>query len=121
MAIPATELARMQADAAACVFDTTCQIQRMQTPSLVNGRKTGGFTQVVAAQPCNFMRPSLKVLSAIASEVAALNLWDVTMARGANVQKQDHVIVNGQTLTVQDTTDIESFGVLLHVLCSEAS
>lgn len=118
--IPAAELAQIQADVAAIALDKTCQIQRL--PSLTpNSRGVPDETSygTIATVACGMRQPTGTHLQNYAYAIEALATWLVHFPVGTDVQKLDHLIIEGQQLEVQIVLTPQSYQALLSVLATE--
>jgi len=117
--ISAAELASIQADAAA-TLDKSCEIQRKTTTK----DKYGGQTVVWnTVSPDGLMaglsQPTAGQLQNYAYMIASQASWQVHLPVGTDVQHQDRLIIDGQTLEVQVLLNPRSYAALLTVLASE--
>lgn len=120
MSITAAELAQIQADVAAMTLDKTCVIQRL--PSLTpNSRGVPDETSysAIATVAAGMRQPTGAHLANYAYAIEALATWLVHFPVGTNVQKLDHLIINGETLEVQIILAPQSYQALLSVLATE--
>ena len=117
--ITASEMAQIQADVVAAALDKTCQIQRISsnTPNS-RGVPSGTYT-TIATVNAGMTQPTGTHLQNYAYIIEALATWLVKFPVGTDVKASDHLIINGQTLTVQVVLDPHSYPALLPVLASE--
>lgn len=117
--ISASELAQIQTDVAAAALDKSCQIQRM-SPNTPNTRGVpSGSYSTVATVACGMRQPTSTHLENYAYLIEALAAWLVQFPVGTDVRAQDHLIIDGQTLTVQVILTPQSYPALLSVIASE--
>jgi hypothetical protein len=118
MGITAAELAQMQSDANGLVLDLPCQIQRYtRTPNSSGGATLAWST--IATVNAGMAEPTANQLQNYGYLVGSLAAWQVRFPVGTNVQEQDHLIINGETLEVVKIMTPRSLPILLTALCSE--
>lgn len=120
LAISAAELASIQADVAAAALDKTCQIQRL--PSLTpNSRGVPDESSygTIATVAAGMRQPTSTHLANYAYAIEALATWLVHFPVGTDVQRLDHLVIDGQTLEVQIILTPQSIPALLSVLATE--
>jgi hypothetical protein len=118
--IPAAELAQIQADAAAAALDKTCVISRLSS-STPNSRGVPDETNysTIATVMAGVRQPTGTHLANYAYAIEALATWLVRFAVGTDVQRLDHLTIDGQVLEVQIILTPQSYPALLSVLASE--
>lgn len=117
MAIPATEIAQIQADAAA-LLDKSCSIQRKTRTA--DG--AGSFTEVYATLDtvnAGLSQPTQQLLQNYDFLVGSLSTWLLRFPVGTDVQHQDHAIIDGQVLEIHVVLTPRSYQALLTVLAAE--
>lgn len=118
-AISAQELAAIQADAAA-TLDKPCVINRKTTTKDKYGSQSTVWNKI---SPNGLMagltQPTAGQLQNYAYAIASLATWQVHLPVGTDVQHQDRIVVDGQTLEVQVVLTPRSYAALLTVLASE--
>ena len=123
MSIPASELAVMQA-AAITTLDQVCAIQRKHPISDGYGSKSDNFQTVTqptygATSPCSVGQPSSQIMQNYNYLIGAMSSWVVRLPATADVQRDDLIVVGGQSLRVQIVLDLRSRLIDKHVLVSE--
>lgn len=120
MSIPAAELAQIQQDVAAIALDKTCAIQRLSS-STPNSRGVPDESSyaTIATVDAGMRQPTGTHLANYAYAIEALATWLVHFAVGTDIQKLDHLVIDGQTLEVQIILTPQSYPALLSVLATE--
>jgi hypothetical protein len=118
MGVSASELARIQADAAAQTLTLTCQIQRKTLTSDGAGGSTTTWNTIATVQ-AGMSLPTAGQLQNYDYLIGSLAAWQVKLPVGTNVQVQDRLVISGQTLIVQIVLTPRSLPALLTVLASE--
>lgn len=117
--ISAAELARIQADTAAAALDKSCVIQRATVP-VKDGYGSETLPYVtIATVNAGMHQPNGTHLANYDYLIGSLATWEVKFAIGTDVQHQDHLVIEGQTLEVQVILTPRSYPALLTVLASE--
>lgn len=116
--IPATELAAMQAVAAASLDITGCQIQRA-TPADDGYGHTTKTWATIATVTAGMAKPSAQVMTQYAGRIGALASWVVSLPLGTDVKADDQLLIIGQTLRVQADLTQSSYSTLTQVLATE--
>lgn len=118
--MPADELAQLQADLVEAVCDKSCVIKRPATTQDAWG--TQSETLTIISDPdlkCGMSQPSAGQLANYAYVIGSLSAWQVRLPVATQVQEQDLITIEGQTLTVQVLLDLHSYPGLLTILASE--
>jgi len=114
------ELAQMQSDAAAAVCDKPCAILRKVAPGRdIYGHQTQANYQQIEETMCGVAEPTATHLQNYDYVIGSLAAWQVKFPVGTDVQHQDRVVVEGQTLEVHVLMTPRSYPVLLTVLAAE--
>ncbi len=117
--IPASELAKIQADVAAAALDKTCVIQRLPTSTPDSRGVPSGSYATIATVKAGMRQPTGTHLQNYDYLIAALATWLVQLPVGTDVRAQDHLLIENQTLEVQVILAPQSYPALLSVLASE--
>lgn len=118
--VSATELAQIQADAAAAACDQACVIKRSsRTPE-----PQGGATltwNVISPEDllAGMAQPTAGQLQNYGYLVGSLAAWQVKLPIGTNVQEKDQLFIAGQTLSVVKDLTPRSYAALITVLATE--
>lgn len=104
MALSARELAQIQADWQANVFDQTITINRPANATGTWGQNTETPTLVAAGVPCYIQEPQETLLMAIAgSFVGTKRTWAIQVPPGTDVRVNDLItLTTGRVLRVQN-------------------
>lgn len=116
--IPANELAQIQADVAAIALDKTCVIQRKTTSIDLYGSQSVTWA-TIATVKAGMTAPSAAELEMHADLIGSMTTWQVHLPVGTNVQRQDHLLIDNDTLIVQALHQPRSYECLLSLLASE--
>ena len=118
--VSAAELLAIQLEMASVVCDQPCQIWRKSSlvPDGYGTQSNGGYT-LIATTTAGMSQPSGGQLQNYDYLIGSLSAWQVHLPYGTNVQHQDHLVIDSQTLEVQILLDPQSYQVLLTVLASE--
>jgi hypothetical protein len=116
--IPAAELAQIRSDVADAALDIPCIIKRKVTTPDGRGSFTESFSTIDTVN-VGMTEPSAGQLANYAYLIESLAAWQIKFPYGTDVQHQDHLIINGETLVVQVDLAPRSFASLLTVLASE--
>ncbi len=116
--VSASELASIRSDIQAASCDKTCVIQRKTKSSDGMLSETESWS-TVATTVAGMRQPTAGQLQNYDFKIGSLSAWQVLLPYGTNVQEQDHLIIEGQTLVVQVLLDPHSYAGLLPVLASE--
>jgi hypothetical protein len=115
--IPASEMAAIRATAAA-ILSLPCLIQRKTiTPSGGLGNQTTWTT--INNLMAGMGQPSAGILQNYASRIGSLATWQIRLPYGTDVQEQDHLIIDGETLVVQVILTPNAFASTVSLLASE--
>lgn len=117
--IDAYELADIRADVTAIALDKTCVIQRLPTSTPDSRGVPSGSYATIATVAAAMRQPTSTHLENFDYLIGALATWMVQFPVGTDVQAQDHLIIENQTLEVQVVLAPQSIQVLLTVLASE--
>lgn len=115
--VSATELAAIQADAAA-ILDLPCTIQRKTPTRDIYGTATEVWN-TIATVNAGMAQPTAGQLANFDFLIGSLAAWQVKFPVGQDVQHQDHLIIAGETLVVQVILKPRSYAALLTVLAAE--
>lgn len=127
--ISADELALIQGDAVAATCDKACVITRtpLNTPDAYGSpsKPSSGYS-TVETTVAGLSEPSAGQLQNYDFVIGSLAAWQVklpinnpTTGLPTNVQHQDHLLIDGQTLEVHVILDPRSYASLLTVLAAE--
>jgi hypothetical protein len=124
MAITAAELAQMQTDAQAVVLDKPCQIWRAPLAADSYGSPARGtYVKIApvggATLNAGLTEPTAGQLQNYDYLIGSLAAWHVQLPVGTDVQAQDHLVIDGNTLEVHVLLDPRSLQVLLSVIAAE--
>lgn len=117
--IPAAELAQIQTDLAAAVCDKTCVVQRGTKSTDLYGNAVISNYQPIKTTVAGMTQPSAGELSNYAFRIESLAAWHVNLPWGTDVQVDDQLVIEGQTLNVHVLLDPHSIPGLLPVLAAE--
>lgn len=117
--ISAAELASIQSDVAAAACDKDCQIQRLPTSTPDSRGVPSGSYSTIETTKAGMAQPSQQLLQNYDYLIASLSAWAVKLPVNTNVQAQDHLIIDGQTLEVHVVLTPRSYQALLTVLAAE--
>jgi hypothetical protein len=115
--ISAAEQAQMQADASTSL-DQSFVIQRLTR--VPDG--TGHYSETwatVATAPGNLAQPTAGQMQNYGYKIGSLATWQVRLPVSTNVQENDQLVTNGQTLRVQVVLTPQSYQTCLLLLASE--
>lgn len=116
--VSAQELAQIQADTVAAVCDKTCVTQRPTKAKDGLLSETDDFI-TVETTVIGLSEPTGSQLQNFDYKIGSLKAFQGKMPVNANVQEQDHLLVNGQELIVQALLTPRSYASLLTVLITE--
>lgn len=125
--ISAAELASIQADTVAATCDKTCVIARasLNTPDNY-GSPTKPSYSTVETTVCGVAEPTGSQLQNYDFLVGSLKAWQVklpinnpTTGFATNVQHQDHLLIDGETLEVHVILKPRSYEALRTVIAAE--
>lgn len=116
--VSASELASIRADTENATLDLSCEIQRRTLTSDGMGTQTESWHTQETVQ-CGLSQPTAGQLTNYAFLIGSLSAWQVKLPVGTDVRYNDHLIISGQTLTVQVVLNPRSYAALLTVLASE--
>ncbi len=115
--IPASELTQLQSDAAA-LLDKVAVIERKTTALDGYGTETETYSQinVVAA---GMAIPNAGELTNFDYAIGDKASWKVRLPYGTDVQVDDHLLIEGQTLEVHILLTPQSYAVFTNVIAIE--
>ena len=118
--ISAVELASIQADAVDAACDKTCVIKRasLNTPDAY-GSATKPSYSTVTTTVAGLAEPTAGQLQNYDFLIGSLAAWQVKLPVGTDVQHQDHLVIDGQTLEVHVILTPRSYAALLTVIAAE--
>lgn len=116
--VSSAELASIRSDAAAAALDLDCDIQRKTLTSDGMGQDSETWT-TIATVKAGMTEPSGSQLQNYDYLIGSLATWKVQLPYGTDVQRQDHLIIDGSTLVVQADLSPQSYNALVTVLASE--
>ena len=117
LAISSVELASIQSDLNA-ILDKTCTIRRATTSGDTWGSQTASYTTVGTCK-CLVGQPTGGLLSNYEYIIGNLNTWMVRAPVGTDIREEDHLSIDGQTLTAQVVLTPKSYIGLITVLAAE--
>lgn len=117
-ALSTAELTQMQNDAVRGACDLTCVIERATRTPLPSGGASVVWNTVATVQ-AGMTDPTSTQLANYEYMIGSLAAWLIKLPVTTNVQEQDHLIINGETLEVVKVLRPRSYEVLLTVLASE--
>lgn len=123
MAIPATELAALQA-AVNATLDQTCSVQRNTPVKTAYGTQSDAWA-TVATVACTVARPSATIAAQYAEKIGSLASWIVRLPYGTDLRVgdathgSDQLVIGGTTLRAQALLAPRSYPVALLVLAAE--
>ena len=117
--VPASELARIQADMVAAVCDKTCDIYPKVTTPDAYATPLDTWPTKSATVPCGMRQPSAGELANYDYEIGDKAAWTVVMPVGTVVNHQAHLVIEGQTLEVHILLTPRSYPTLLDVIAVE--
>jgi hypothetical protein len=119
--VPASELAQIRADLATAVCDKPCSIQR--SAGVTAGPTGEAIKDYQTISPVDLMagmtQPTGGQLANYDYLIGSLAAWQVKFPYGTDVQEQDYLLIEGQTLVVQVELDPHSYAGLTPVLATE--
>lgn len=116
--VSAQELASIQSDAAIATCDQSCQIYRKTLVKDAYGTATEAWA-LIATVPAGIGEPSGTMLTNYDYLIGSLNAWRVQFPTGTSVMHQDHLVISGQTMTVQVVLEPRSYHALTTVVATE--
>lgn len=119
MAIPAAELAQIQADLVAATCDKTCVIQRGTVTTDGYGNATPGSYATVHTTVAGMRQPTAGQLQNYDYRIGSLAAWLVLLPYGTDVLVDDWLIIESQTLYVHVLLNPHSIPGLSCVLAAE--
>lgn len=118
LAVSAAELASIRADAQSAACDQVCVISRKSATA--DGMGTGSDTyNVIATTVAGVRQPGAALLANYAFEIESLETLLVVLPYGTNVQHQDRLLIDGETLEVHVLLTPQSYSMLENVICAE--
>ena len=121
MALSARELAAIQADWQANVFDQTITINRPTNASGVFAQNTETDTLVAAGVPCYIQEPVETPIATIVDIPRARYIWTIQVAPGTDVRVNDLItLTSGRVLRVQNVDTGRSYPFTLEFDAAEA-
>lgn len=120
MSISAAELALIQADVQAIALDKTCTIERASlNTSDTYGSPTKPSYSTIATVMAGLAEPTAGQLQNYDYLIGSLAAWQVKLPVGTDIQHQDHLLIDGQTLEVHVILTPRSYATLLTVIAAE--
>ena len=117
--ILAAELTAIQTEAVAAALDKTCVIKRATVQAAdTYGSHTKTYT-TVATVMAGMSEPTAGQLANYDFMIGSLAAWQIHFAVGTDVQHQDQLLIDGETLEVNVILKPRSYQILLTVLASE--
>jgi hypothetical protein len=116
--VSSAELAQIQSDAVAAACDKTCVIKRKTVAKDAYGSETETWN-TIATTVAGMSEPTAGQLTNYAYLIGDLATWQVKLPVGTDVKAQDHLVIAGQTITVQIDLTPRSYASLITVLASE--
>lgn len=115
--VSASELASIQNDLNA-LLDKSCTIKRPNPTKDAWGSQaeayiTVGTCKVLVSQPSGGLLANYEYL------IGDLDTWQVRAPVGTDIREQDHLVIDGQTLTAQVVLQPKSYQGLITVLAAE--
>lgn len=118
--VSAAELALIQSDTVTAVCDKVCVIKRAtKTPDGFGSESEALVTISPDDLMAGMAQPTAGQLQNYDFLIGSLSAWQVHLPVGTDVQTQDTILIDGQTLTVQVVLDPQSYQALRTVLASE--
>lgn len=117
--LDAIELAQIQADLAAACLDKTCVISRSTTTQDIYGNAVKGDYEEIDTVKCAMKQPSAGLLQNYDYRIGSLATWLVRLPYGTSLLEEDHLLIEGQTLTVHVLLDPHTVPGLDSVLAAE--
>lgn len=116
----AAELTAIRSEATSAVLDQTCQIFRSTVP-VADGYSspTNKNYGLLATTVAGMTQPTANQLQNYGYKIGSLAAWHVKLPYGTNVEEQDHLLINGETLEVQVLLTPQSYQIFTSVLASE--
>lgn len=118
-AIPVAELAQIQADLAAAACDKTCEIWRGTEGKDTWGNATISNYTKISTTVAGMQEPSAGQLQNYDFRIGSLAAWQVKLPYSTDVQVDDQLVIENQTLYVHVKLDPHSVPGLLTVLAAE--
>lgn len=119
--VPASELAQIQADLAAAVCDTVCVISR--SAGVTAGPTGEPVKNYQTISPVGLLvgltQPTGGQLANYDYLIGSLAAWQVRLPYGTDVQEQDYLLIDGQTLVVQVVLAPQSYAGMVPLLATE--
>lgn len=119
MVLDPAELAELQADLVAAACDKACVIQRSALTKDIYGNPTRGNYETTSTTVAGMRQPTAGQLQNYDFRIGSLAAWLVMLPYGTDVQVDDHLIIENQTLYVHVKLDPHSIPGLLSVLAAE--
>lgn len=115
--LSASDLAAMQA-VASSALDTACTIQRKTRTPDGTGHYSETLTTIATVQ-CNLSQPTAGQMQNYGYKIGALATWQVRVPTGTNVEEDDLLTINGQTIVVQVVLQPQSYQTSMRLLASQ--
>ena len=113
--ISALEQTAIKNEITPIVCDKVCVVQRRTlTPDGMGG--PGGTYSTISTTTAGMKQPGAGLLAAYASKLGSLATQQVQMPTGIDVQEQDHLLIEGNTLVVQVVLTPQSYSFFTNVL-----
>ena len=109
MAISAAELARIQSDWQANVFDQTLTVNRPTNTTGTWAQNVETATLIAAGVPCYVQAPQSSMLMKIITIVGMQRTWTIQVPPATDVQENDQILVAGRSLRVQHVDKERSY------------
>jgi len=127
LAVSASELASIQAEAVAATCDKTCQIWRDLTPKTPDAYGTSSSSRdntaaytLMATTVAGMSEPTPTMLQNYDYLVGSLAAWHVKMPVGSNVAVRDHLVIDTtHVLEVHHVLRPRSYEALISILAAE--
>jgi hypothetical protein len=122
MALSARELATIQADWQANVFDQTLTINRTTNTKGALGNTVETYALVASGVPCYIQEPQETLLIRIAEFVGANRTWVIQVPPGTDVRVNDQIVLaSGKLLRVQNLDTGRSYPFTLQFEAADIS
>ena len=116
--LSANELATIQATATASLDIAGCQVQRKTTAPDTHGYQTETWV-THATVKAGLGKPTASFMALYAELIGNRTAWVVSLPLGTDVQRDDQLLIIGQTLRVQADLTQSSYSTLTQVLATE--
>ena len=118
MAIPASELAQIQADLAAVCLDKSCEILRNHPTVGEYGEEIDDY-QHLSYCKASMAQPNANLLANYDFRIGDLAAWHIKLPWGQDVKRSDRLVIEGQTLEVHILLDPHTVPGLLPLIAAE--